>query len=69
MLRKLQYQHIFNDNYINLDQFYADQQQVRADFESVINSKDETEIEAMLEKYELFIEEKFEPYAALHESR
>jgi hypothetical protein len=34
-----------------------------------MSSKDEQEISAMLEKYELYIEKYFEPYASMHESR
>jgi hypothetical protein len=34
-----------------------------------LNSKDEKEIQIMLEKYELYLERFFEPYAAMHESR
>jgi hypothetical protein len=42
---------------------------VRRDFEQILNSKDEKEIQIMLEKYELYLERFFEPYAAMHESR
>lgn len=34
-----------------------------------MQSKDEQEINLMMEKYELYIEKYFEPYAAMHESR
>lgn len=42
---------------------------MRRDFDKIFNSKDEKEINLMLEKYELYIERHFEPYAAMHESR
>ena len=42
---------------------------MRRDFDKILNSSDEKEISVMLEKYELFIEKSFEPYAAMHESR
>lgn len=42
---------------------------MRKDFDKIFNSKDEKEISAMLEKYELFVEQNFEQYAAMHESR
>lgn len=42
---------------------------MRRDFEKILNSTDEKEINIMLEKYELYIEKYFEPYAAMHESR
>jgi hypothetical protein len=34
-----------------------------------LNSTDEQEVNLMLEKFELYIERFFEPYAAMHESR
>ena len=42
---------------------------MRRDFERILNSSDEKEVQIMLEKYELYIEKFFEPYAAMHESR
>lgn len=42
---------------------------MRRDFDKILNSTDEKEINIMLEKYELYIEKFFEPYAAMHESR
>jgi len=42
---------------------------VRRDFDKILNSKDEKEVNLMIEKYELYIERYFEPYAAMHESR
>lgn len=42
---------------------------MRRDFDKILNSKDEKEVNLMLEKYELYIERYFEPYAAMHESR
>ena len=42
---------------------------MRQDFEKIYKSKDEQEVNVMLDKYEHFIERYFEPYAAMHESR
>jgi len=53
----------------NFDRFYDEQYKVRRDFDKILNSKDEKEILVMLEKYELYIERFFEPYAAMHECR
>ena len=53
----------------NLERFYDEQYKVRRDFEKLLHTEDQKEIEFMLEKYELFIERSFEPYAAMHESR
>lgn len=53
----------------NFDRFYDEQYKARKDFEKIINSSDEQEINAMLEKYELYIEDQFEQYAAMHDSR
>ncbi len=53
----------------NYERFYDEQYRVRKDFDSILNSSDEKEKQIMLEKYELFIERNFEPYAAMHESR
>ncbi len=69
MLRKLQSQHIFTIRRTNFERFYDEQMKVRKDFDKILNSTDEKEINIMLEKYELYIEKFFEPYAAMHESR
>ena len=53
----------------NFERFHEEQYRVRRDFEKILNSKDEKEIQIMLEKYELYMEKFFEPYAAMHESR
>eukprot|EP00349_Pseudokeronopsis_sp_Brazil_P001237 CAMPEP_0202956692 /NCGR_PEP_ID=MMETSP1396-20130829/1194_1 /ASSEMBLY_ACC=CAM_ASM_000872 /TAXON_ID= /ORGANISM="Pseudokeronopsis sp., Strain Brazil" /LENGTH=146 /DNA_ID=CAMNT_0049673825 /DNA_START=103 /DNA_END=543 /DNA_ORIENTATION=- len=52
-----------------MERFHSEQYQARRDFEQLLNSTDEKERAAMLEKYELFIEANFEPYAAMHECR
>lgn len=41
----------------NPDRFYDEQYKARKDFERILNSTDEQEINAMLEKYELYIED------------
>ena len=55
----------------NLDRFYEEQYKVRRDFDQIFKNPNasQDQIEAMINKYELFIEENFEPYAAMHESR
>ena len=68
-LRKLMSQHVFVGKKANFDRFYDEHYTVRRDFEKLLNNDDQKEIEIMLEKYELFIERSFEPYAAMHESR
>lgn len=55
-LRKLFAKHIFTVKKINFDRFYDEQQQVREDFDQIYNSKNQEEVEAMIEKYELYIE-------------
>ena len=62
-------QHVFVGKKSNFDRFYEEQYTVRRDFEKLLSTNDEKEIDLMLEKYELFIERSFEPYAAMHESR
>jgi hypothetical protein len=44
----------------NFDRFYDEQAKARKDFEKILHSKDEQEINIMLEKYELYIEDQFE---------
>lgn len=68
-LRKLMAQHVFTVKRPNFDRFFEEQYKARKDFDKILNSKDETEIGIMLEKYELYIEEQFEQYAAMHDSR
>lgn len=69
MLRKLLAQHVFTIRRPNFDRFHDEQYRVRRDFDKILQSTDEKEIQLMLEKYELYIEKYFEPYAAMHESR
>lgn len=68
-MRKLLSHHVFTVRRPNFDRYFDEQQRVRQDFDKIYNSKDEKEVQIMLEKYELFIESHFEPYAAMHESR
>lgn len=51
------------------DNFMEESRKAREDFDKIWNSEDEREVNAMLEKYELFIEKNFEPDFPLHESR
>ena len=69
MMRKLLAQHMFTIRRPNIDRFHDEQYRVRRDFEKILNSNDDQEVNAMLEKYELYIEKYFEPYVAMHESR
>ena len=70
MLRKLMAQHIFTIRRTNYDRFYDEQYRVRRDFDRILAADaDPTDIELTLEKYELYIEKHFEPYAAMHECR
>ena len=69
MLRKLLAQHMFTIRRPNLDRFHDEQYKVRRDFYKMLSSTDDQEVNALLEKYELYIERYFEPYAAMHESR
>ena len=61
--------HIHTIKRVNIDRFHDEQYTVRRDFDKIFNSTDEKEVDAMLDKYEHFISENFEPYAAMHESR
>ena len=70
MIRKLMAQHIFTIRRSNYDRFYDEQYKVRRDFDRIsAPDADPKDIELTLEKYELYIEEHFEPYAAMHECR
>ena len=54
----------------DFDRFYSETYRVRRDFDKIYRpDADPKEVEAMLEKYELYIEQHFEPYAAMHECR
>ena len=44
-------------------------QRTRADFDRILESKNRREIDLMLEKYERYIENYFEPDFPLHHSR
>ena len=71
MLRKLQSQHIHTVKRVNFDRFHDEQYRVRRDFDQIFENPNasKTEVDAMISKYENFIEANFEPYAAMHESR
>ena len=68
-LRKLFALHVYTVRKPNFDRFHEEQYKVRRDFDKILKSKDEKEIQIMLEKFEMFIERFFEPYAAMHECR
>ena len=70
MLRKLMAQHIFTIRRTNYERFYDEQYRVRRDFDRILAADaDPKDIEITLEKYEVYIENAFEPYAAMHECR
>lgn len=70
MLRKLMAQHIYTIRRTNYERFYDEQYRVRRDFDRIMaDGADAKDIELTIEKYELFIEQNFEPYAAMHECR
>ena len=69
MLRKLMAQHIWTIRRVNFERFHLEQAKVRRDFDKIFNGADESEVNLMLEKYEMYIEKYFEPYAAMHECR
>ena len=63
--------HVQTVKKVNFDRFHDEQYAARRDFDKIYKNPNATQkdIEAMLEKYEFFIQENFEPYAAMHESR
>ena len=52
-----------------LDQFLEEIWAARADFDKILNSNDQWLINITLEKYELYIQDHFEPDFPLHVSR
>ena len=70
MLRKLMAQHVYTVKKVDFDRFHAEQYRVRRDFDRIFKEDaDPKDIEIMLEKYELYIEQYFEPYVAMHDCR
>ena len=70
MLRKLLAQHVYTIRRTDFDRFHDEQYTVRRDFDRIFaQNADSKDIELTLEKYELYIEKYFEPYAAMHECR
>lgn len=70
MLRKLMSNHIHTIRKVNFERFHDEQYRVRRDFDKILSADtSEEETNLMLEKYELYIENYFEPYAAMHECR
>ena len=63
--------HIHTIKRVNFDRFHDEQYAARRDFDKILNNPDasDKDIDTMIAKYEHFIEENFEPYAAMHESR
>ena len=70
MLRKLMAKHVFTIRRVDFDKFYEEQYRVRRDFDAILaKDADPKLVELTLEKYELYISDNFEPYAAMHECR
>ena len=71
MLRKLFSQHVNCVKRVNFDRFHEEQYRVRRDFDKIFRNPAATQlqIDTMIEKYEIYIQDAFEPYAAMHESR
>ena len=70
MLRKLISTHIHTIRRTNLERFHDEQYRIRRDFDRIsAPDADPKDIELTLEKYENYIENAFEPYAAMHECR
>ena len=70
MLRKLGAMHVWTIRRTDFDRFHSEQYRVRRDFDRISKpDADPKDIELTLEKYEFFIEQNFEPYAAMHSCR
>ena len=68
-LRKIQNIHLYKTKDSNYEAFLEEARKLREDFEKLQKTKDEREVEVMVEKYELMIERYFQPYVSMHESR
>ena len=63
-------QHVHTIRRTDFDRFHDEQYRVRRDFDKIFaDNADPKLIELTLEKYELYIEKYFEPYAAMHDCR
>ena len=63
-------QHVHTIRRTDFDRFHDEQYRVRRDFDKIFaENADSKLIELTLEKYELYIEKYFEPYAAMHDCR
>ena len=69
VLRKLQSIHYWTCGHNCYETYMAESWKARQDFDKIWNSTDPVEIDAMLQKYETFIEDHFEPDFAQHKSR
>ncbi len=70
MLRKLLAQHVYTIRRTDFDRFHDEQYRVRRDFDRIFAAEaDPKDVDLTLEKYELYIEKYFEPYAAMHDCR
>jgi cobalamin biosynthesis Co2+ chelatase CbiK len=64
-LRKLLATYVFTTRGRNYERFYEESRKVRDDFEALAASEDPLLFEATIDKYEMLIEELFEPDASL----
>lgn len=69
VLKKLLSLHYYSVRVCAYDTFLEESRKAREDFDKIWASNDDREVNTMLEKYELFIENNFEPDHPLHESR
>ena len=70
MIRKLLAQHVYTIRRPDFDRFHDEQYRVRRDFDRIFKADaDAKDIDLTIEKYEQYIEDAFEPYAAMHECR
>lgn len=57
--------HMFTVKHADYERFMEESRKARVDFDNVKDSQDQRAIEAVLTKYETFIEEHYEPYASM----
>ena len=69
-LRKLLATHVYTVRKKNYDNFHTEARKVREDFEKALSGFDDNLLyDSTVEKYELFVEQKFDPLASLNHSR
>ena len=60
--------HFFTVKRVDYERFLEESRRARDDLEAIMDSNDDRHIAAIFHKYEQYIEENFEPYAALRKS-